>query len=95
MEVDPPVFLFFACALKREGGALKNRHHHHQDNVSIIRTYPGTRIIGGRADITESPDEGGEFCKNNTSRYEQVISMIQKETKGDTVKRIPHSASSW
>ena len=67
--VDPLVFLFLACALKiREKRIKELKVHYSQDSKQDYqKTYPGTRIIGGSVDITESPDVGGEFCKNYTS----------------------------
>ena len=65
---DPPVFLFLACALMKEIGVLKNiyiKEYHSQGSGQ--GTYPGTRIIGGRVDITESPEVGGESCRICTS----------------------------
>ena len=67
--VDPLVFLFLACALKRGNKHIKELkvHYSKDSKQGYQKTYPGTRIIGGSVDITESPDVGGEFCKNYTS----------------------------
>ena len=67
--VDPLVFLFLAWALKKGNKNVKElkARYSQKSRQGYQKTYPETRIIGGSVDITESPDVGGEFCKNYMS----------------------------
>ena len=57
---------FLACALTKGDKRVKELKKIITLKKSRQKTYPGTRIIGGSVDIAESPEEGGEFCRNYT-----------------------------